>query len=295
MEEFNYQQSSGQIVSRPIAFEHTIYLDGPLDEPSNYRQVMDTIRYAQEGSVVTLRLNGPGGRADIAGAIIKAMMESQAHIVTSIEHSIASAHTLIFLAGHEYVVPDLAEMMCHSASSGYFGKEAEIYSWAEHFNRSTKKTLEAHYEGFFSKEEIQSILDGRDFWLDSDEIIRRLEQRGEYFKNLHAKDLIDCQHPQQDCVAADITTPTIQLKLEPRECVFLDNSEVYIYSGRIEVVGYTDDNETAKVYNRPKDITRPLLVKIYEQVCDKKAGKMNKKFLWDCIMEEFKSRQSPDF
>jgi ATP-dependent protease ClpP protease subunit len=170
------------VISRPVVFEHTVYIDEELVNPSDWRHELETIRTAAPDDIVVLRINCNGGSDSVMGAFVKAIAESQAHIIGSIEHTCASAATIIWLACDEYILSDDAEFMAHTASLGYGGKQNNFHEYALFLNESNKRLIKKYYEAFFSEEEIDSILKGSDIWLGADEIIQRLEKRSEYFK-----------------------------------------------------------------------------------------------------------------
>lgn len=173
--------SSG-IISRPIVYEHTVYIDEELVAPSDWRHELETIRNAAPEDIVIIRINSGGGSDSVMGAFVKAIAESKAHVIGSIEHTCASAATIIWLACDEYILSADAEFMMHTAQLGYGGKQNNFHEYAVFLNEANKRLIEKYYEAFLSPEEIENILKGSDIWLGADEIIQRLEKRSEYFK-----------------------------------------------------------------------------------------------------------------
>jgi hypothetical protein len=49
-------------------------------------------------------------------------------------------------------------------------------SWGEKLVRQT-------YEGFMEDAELTSLLDGKDFWMESPEVIERLQKRKDLYEN----------------------------------------------------------------------------------------------------------------
>ena len=84
------------VVSRPIAYTHDIFIDKELVQPLDWRLELDTIRNASPNDIVNLRINCPGGSDMVMGAFVKAIAECQGHVVGHIEHTCASAATIIF-------------------------------------------------------------------------------------------------------------------------------------------------------------------------------------------------------
>lgn len=165
------------VVSRPIAYTHDIFIDKELVQPLDWRLELDTIRNASPNDIVNLRINCPGGSDMVMGAFVKAIAECQGHVVGHIEHTCASAATIIFLACHEFIVSDDAEFMVHTSSLGYGGKQNNFNEYAIFVNKSNERLMRKYYEGFLSQEEIDLTLKGADLWMNSEEVIERLQNK----------------------------------------------------------------------------------------------------------------------
>lgn len=166
-----------RVFSRPIAYQHDISFDEPFEDPSDYRYEIDVIRNSTPNDIINLHINGPGGAVFTATSIIKAMEESQATIVGHLSGLCCSAHTMVFLACDEYVVPDDVQFMVHTSSSGTYGKESDMFQYANHYNTTNKERMYKHYRGFMTDKEIEECINGKDFWMDAEEVILRLEAR----------------------------------------------------------------------------------------------------------------------
>ena len=149
---------TGGVISRPIAFEHTIYIDEELVSPSEWRQELETIRSAQEGDYIHLRINSAGGSDVVMGAFVKAIAETQARVVGHIEHMCCSAATIIFLACHCDVVSDDCEFMVHTASLGYGGKQNNFYEFSTFNNKANERLMKKYYKDFLTEDEINQAL-----------------------------------------------------------------------------------------------------------------------------------------
>ncbi len=189
---FQVPMQTGGVISRPIAFEHTIYIDEELVSPSEWRQELETIRTAQAGDTVHVRLNTVGGSDVVMGAFVKAIAETQAHVVGHIEHMCCSAGTIIFLACHSYVVSDDCEFMIHTASLGYGGKQNNFYEFSTFNNKANERLMRKYYKDFLTEEEINQALKGADFWFDSEEVIQRLETRDKIRQESQIEEMKKC-------------------------------------------------------------------------------------------------------
>ena len=189
---FQVPMQTGGVISRPIAFEHTIYIDEELVSPSEWRQELETIRTAQAGDNILIRINTVGGSDIVMGAFVKAIAETQAHVVGHIEHMCCSAGTIIFLACHSYVVSDDCEFMIHTASLGYGGKQNNFYEFSTFNNKANERLMRKYYKDFLTEEEINQALKGADFWFDSEEVIQRLETRDKIRQESQIEEMKKC-------------------------------------------------------------------------------------------------------
>jgi ATP-dependent protease ClpP protease subunit len=161
----------------PLGYKYTINLDTEIGEASLFEEELLTIRKAQAGDQVHILISTPGGSAETMKCFLSAMEQTEAHIITEITGDVASAGTFIFLAGHEYRVSDNAEGMFHFISFGSLGKGTDVKRHVDFTHRSAERLVKKYYKHFFTDDELQELIDGKEYWLDSEEIIERLEVR----------------------------------------------------------------------------------------------------------------------
>lgn len=179
-----------RLYSRPIAQVHEFYLSGEIESSENYIEWFQTIRHATENDIIKIYINSPGGDAFTAIQFIRALQESDAVIIMSVEGMCASAATMIFLQGDSFEVSEHSVWMIHSYSSGIAGKGHEIHSQAM-FDRSwSEKMLREIYKDFLTEHEITRVLDGADLWMASEDVIERLKSRSEKMKK-EAEETVD--------------------------------------------------------------------------------------------------------
>lgn len=163
----------------PVARQHSLYLCGPILEPQNYTKWFHLLRHCSENDVIMLHINSPGGDASTAIQFMRAMMDCQATIVASVEGNCMSAATMIFLAADLFQVSEHSMFMFHNYSGFSYGKGGEMFDSITHERRWSKGLLEGCYKDFLTPEEIGSMLDGKDIWMDADEATARLIKRAE--------------------------------------------------------------------------------------------------------------------
>ena len=96
-------------------------------------------------------------------------------------------------------------MMMHTSSSFYVGKEHEQFSYVSFARKKIHKLLKKHYSGFLSIEEIDRVLKGEDIYLDSDEILERLEGFAQYQQELYLAEMEALEKEQNAVVDATVT------------------------------------------------------------------------------------------
>lgn len=166
-----------RFTSKQLVNIHEFYLCGQIESPEEYIQWFDIIRHANETDVIKIYINSPGGHVFTAIQFMRALKESSAKIVMSVEGECASAATMIFLCGDSFEVSEHSMFMFHNYSSGVFGKGGEMFDQLKHERKWSESLLRDIYADFLAEEEIVSILDNKDIWMTGDEVIERLQAK----------------------------------------------------------------------------------------------------------------------
>jgi ATP-dependent protease ClpP protease subunit len=162
--------------------QYEFYLSGQIESADNYIQWFDVIRNAREQDTVKIYINSPGGDLYTALQFLRVMGECEAHLVTSVEGCCMSAATMIFLSGHEYQVTPHSLFMFHNYSGGVFGKGGEQYDQIQYERAWSEKFMNEVYKDFLTTDEIKSMLDNKDIWMTSEQVLERIEK---VMKKLH--------------------------------------------------------------------------------------------------------------
>lgn len=181
-----------------ISTLYEYYLVDDIGEPSDYIEVCDVLRSASPNDEVLIRINSGGGSLATANMLVNAIRESQAHVHGFIESTCASAATLVYLACHSYSLSDDADMMIHTSSSMYGGKEHEQHSYVTFSRKKIHKMMRNRYAGFLTDVEIENVLNGQDYYFDSEEITERLENFTEFQNKKFEAELEAFQKEQED-------------------------------------------------------------------------------------------------
>lgn len=156
---------------------HHFYIVDEIGEVVEFLDLINTLKTAEQQDTIFIYLNTEGGFLKTAIQLISAMRQSAATVITSLEGEVCSAGTMIFLAGHKQIVNPNCTFMIHNYSAGIGGKGHEIASHATFRGEYAKKLMNDVYANFLTAEEIEEVLEGRDIWMSSDQVIARLESK----------------------------------------------------------------------------------------------------------------------
>lgn len=160
----------------PVSLYH-FYIIEEIGEPDSFLDLINTLKTAEEHDTVFIYLNTPGGSLQTTVQVISAIRQSRATVVTCLEGEVCSAGTLIFLSGHKHIVNANCTFMIHNYSQWLGGKGNEVALRVKYSEHYFKKLALDLYNGFLTESEIESVIEGKDYWMESDEVIRRLRQR----------------------------------------------------------------------------------------------------------------------
>ena len=167
-----------RMFNKPIVINSVdAYLDDDIQDGSYYRELLHYMRNMEEGDELRLWIDTDGGILDGATAIIDAMKTCQGDITCIVTGKAYSAGSLIALSAPNLLIGESATFMCHSHSYGLKGKHSDIESNFAFHKRVIEKMLRDGYKWFLTDAEIEQMLQGKDFWFDTEETKARLENR----------------------------------------------------------------------------------------------------------------------
>ena len=155
--------------------ETDVYIMTEIVNPIEYSELCHLLRNANSKEVIRIHINTPGGRLDSATMIIDAIAESDAYIIGVLSGSVASAGTMIALACDELECSSYLEFMIHYFSGGTGGKGNEIKAHSNFIDKHMPMVFKKIYSGFLSDKEIEDMIEGKDVWLNGDEVLDRFE------------------------------------------------------------------------------------------------------------------------
>lgn len=136
-------------------YKHIVHLTGEICEPSRYTHMLELCH--------------------AAGEIIGAMGFSQARIIGVLNGHAASAATAIFLNCDDFIVGENASFMIHSWAFGGYGTTRNVHAQTNFWTKQADDWLDRTYKGFLSDDEIRGVKDGKEIWLEANDLRQRLE------------------------------------------------------------------------------------------------------------------------
>lgn len=155
-----------------------IHITGYIQDASYYTQVVQAIKQTEEGDVIKLHINSYGGNLNGLQSLLSAMFSTEATTVAYLDGACFSAASMLALHCDNIHVSPMSEAMVHFVSFSTGGKGSDVLGHVEFIQRTSEKLFRDTYEYFLTAEEIeQCIHSGKEIWLDSEQIIERLQNK----------------------------------------------------------------------------------------------------------------------
>tara|TARA_R110000782_G_scaffold21033_4_gene56741 strand:+ start:575 stop:1288 length:714 start_codon:yes stop_codon:yes gene_type:complete len=215
-----FVQPRGAFINKSVGSLHEFYVTGEIGDSSYYLEWFDVIRNTTKNDTVKIYINSYGGDMFTAVQFMRVLNDCDATVVISVEGACMSAATLIMMCGHVYEISDHSAFMFHNYSGGSMGKGHEMMAQLDFEQRWSEGVWRDAYFEFLSDDEIDSILDGKDIWLESFEVIERLESKAAALAKLldDSDKPVDCFDVKKDeSFGLNETTGLFEEKDEPVE------------------------------------------------------------------------------
>lgn len=178
----------------------SIPIDGEFRDPSYYRHVVQAISGLEEGDQVEFNISSPGGMYDGLVALLSALHRTQATSIAIIAGRCHSAASILALNCDVIAVSDYANMLCHYVNYGAGGPANHVRKEVDHVEKISQRLFRDTYKHFLTEEEIDMCIEhNNQLWLDSTEILERLQYRQEMQKK-EAEETLD---EDCDCISDD--------------------------------------------------------------------------------------------
>jgi ATP-dependent Clp protease, protease subunit len=118
-----------------------ISIRGEINSPEYYTNACNVILNATENDTVIISLNTPGGHVYSGLAIINAIENSKATIITRAIGMVASCGAFIWGCGHKLEMCKFSRLMFHASSGGFIGKTRDQKENAEAIEKLIKEYI----------------------------------------------------------------------------------------------------------------------------------------------------------
>lgn len=152
---------------------YDIYLSNTIAYSEYYTEFIDLLSNLESYNTVTIHINSNGGVIYSAFMIVDAIINCEAEITAKVSGIVASAATVIALACDEIITSRFLSFMIHNYSTSTEGKGHEIKAYQNFTDRELNRALTEIYNGFLTEKEMNEVIEGRDIWLNEDEVQER--------------------------------------------------------------------------------------------------------------------------
>jgi ATP-dependent protease ClpP protease subunit len=163
---------------------HLVFIDDDITSPSNYRDVIHCLATCNENDSVNLLVNSSGGRTDSIWQIIEAMKGCRGDVSVTVIGAAYSAASMLACMAPECYIADSAEFMLHTAHYGSIGTVPNVKGQTDFATRQINKLLDQAYKGFLTDKELVELKNGKEYWFDAEEAIKRMGKRYKYLNGL---------------------------------------------------------------------------------------------------------------
>lgn len=168
-----------EVVGTPTQMAFECRIDDDFEHPSQFADLVSVLENANEGDHVRISLCTDGGALHSILPLLGAMEMTQAHVHVHAASDVASAGTFLLMRAHSVSMNDYVTVMFHEVSFGSGGTGSRVAGHVAHTMKSSQKIIRDMYQHFFSEDELEKLLSGKEYYMDRDEFVERYEKRME--------------------------------------------------------------------------------------------------------------------
>lgn len=163
-----------------ISTKYKARIWGDIDGTEDFMYIIDVLESAKENDLVELHINSYGGDVDATMTLIHAMQKCSAEIHVVMTGTVGSCGTLPMFFCDSWEAGEFTSFMFHDFIIGLPAQTASASkAMGEHYFESSKNTIRKIYRGFFTEEELQLLLSGKQYWLTPEDVSARYKKRME--------------------------------------------------------------------------------------------------------------------
>lgn len=159
---------------------YKLYIFGPIIHASQFIPHIEALEAAGENDTVVINLSTPGGSLNATDTFLTAMHECEGRVIVRASGGVHSAGSVILLHADEFTLSPNFNCLIHNGSFGTGGDYNKAVASAKHSQEYMEHIMRTTYEGFLTPDELNAMIEGKDFWLGPKEFSDRWERRNEY-------------------------------------------------------------------------------------------------------------------
>ncbi|MBR6611250.1 MAG: ATP-dependent Clp protease proteolytic subunit [Campylobacter sp.] len=165
-----------KITSQPDGSKNIdYYLINEIEDIEDYIDFLRALNECHPSDTVDIHINCFGGAMYAGYHIFDALCDCPATINMHIDGFCCSAASTIMMAGDNFDFAPHSCVMVHSMSTMFYGKWHECTARLEFDKSWFEETAREIYAGFMTDQEIQAMIDGKDFWFTAREAHERIQ------------------------------------------------------------------------------------------------------------------------
>ena len=163
-----------------VSNEYDVSVRDAIDSNDYFADLIELLRTATQDDVFNLYFSTDGGMLDATQELLAAMSVTEALVVGHLTNKAVSAGSIIFLNCHQWQVYAGSHMMVHQMSYSAGGGNQNVKGQVDFYARMNEKLVKNTYTGFLTEAEIESVLHGKDVYIEDVDVAQRLEQYAEF-------------------------------------------------------------------------------------------------------------------
>lgn len=179
-----------------VSNEYDVSIRDDIDAADYFADLIELLRTATQDDVFNLYFSTDGGMLDATQELLAAMSVTEALVVGHLTNKAISAGSIIFLNCHQWQVYAGSHMMVHQMSYSAGGGNQNVKGQVDFYASMNEKLVKNTYTGFLTDAEIESVLHGKDVYIEDVDVAQRLDQYAEFRRFMKTGEL-DGEEPAE--------------------------------------------------------------------------------------------------
>ena len=187
MEDYEIEKSPSIFATPNHGVQYSVNVSQVFGSPHTFDEVIHLLSVATPEDIINFNINSNGGDFYSLVALRNAIRQTEAQVYMNLLGMCASAGSALFLENADgYKIHEDSCMMIHSMQCGTGYTDANtIATRAEHNKKINERFVRNTYKDFLTEDEIESVLNSKEIYLEDFEIRQRLQKREEIKAQQH--------------------------------------------------------------------------------------------------------------